>query len=160
MKSRTLMVTGAAGSLGSALSRAAAARGFSLVLLDKDGKGLERVYDRIVEDGFSEPTDMVVDRERLYVTDLGSKSVSEFDFDGKFIRRFGMKPFDYEGVWGIPWGLDVSQSGRRFGVTYLKSNMVRIFDDKGKFELEVPVVHPEEPLLVLMHLVAEIDLVP
>jgi len=58
------MVTGAAGSLGSALSRAAAARGFSLVLLDKDGKGLERVYDRIVEDGFSEPA--------MHVTDLAA----------------------------------------------------------------------------------------
>lgn len=55
------MVTGAAGSLGSALSLAAAAKGFSLVLLDCDSEGLERLYDRIVEGGFSEPALQVTD---------------------------------------------------------------------------------------------------
>jgi len=69
LSSKTLMVTGAAGSLGSALSLAAAARGFSLVLLDRDGRGLERLYDRIVEDGFPEPA--------LQVTDLANAGPDE-----------------------------------------------------------------------------------
>jgi len=70
LKSKTLLVTGAAGSLGSALSRAAAAHGFSLVLLDKNGKGLERVYDRIVEEGFSEPALQVADLAAVGPDDL------------------------------------------------------------------------------------------
>jgi len=69
LNSKTLMVTGAAGSLGSALSHAAAARGFSLVLLDRDRRGLERLYDRIVEEGFPEPA--------LQVTDLADVSPDE-----------------------------------------------------------------------------------
>ena len=69
MDSKTLMVTGAAGSLGSALSRAAAAHGFSLVLLDSNSRGLERLYDQIVQDGFTEPA--------LQVTDLASAGPDE-----------------------------------------------------------------------------------
>jgi len=58
---KTLLVTGAAGSLGSALSVAAAARGATVLMLDRDRRGLERVYDRIVEDGLPEPVMQVVD---------------------------------------------------------------------------------------------------
>jgi NAD(P)-dependent dehydrogenase (short-subunit alcohol dehydrogenase family) len=60
------MVTGAAGSLGSALCRAAAAQGFHLVMLDCDRRGLERLYDQIVEEGLAEPA--------LQVTDLAGVS--------------------------------------------------------------------------------------
>jgi len=70
LNSKTLMVTGAAGSLGSALSRAAAGHGFNLVLLDKDGRGLERLYDQIVEDGFSEPALQVTDLAAVGPDDL------------------------------------------------------------------------------------------
>ena len=51
MKNRTAIVTGAAGSLGSELSLQAAGAGWNVVLLDKDRKGLEQVYDRIGETG-------------------------------------------------------------------------------------------------------------
>jgi NAD(P)-dependent dehydrogenase (short-subunit alcohol dehydrogenase family) len=61
LNNKTLMVTGAAGSFGSALALAAAAQGFRLVLLDRDRGGLERLYDRIIEDGFAEPALQVTD---------------------------------------------------------------------------------------------------
>jgi NAD(P)-dependent dehydrogenase (short-subunit alcohol dehydrogenase family) len=61
---KTLLVTGAAGSLGSALSEAAAARGITVLLLDRDRRALERLYDRIVEAGSPEPV--------LQVTDLAT----------------------------------------------------------------------------------------
>jgi NAD(P)-dependent dehydrogenase (short-subunit alcohol dehydrogenase family) len=67
---KTLMVTGAAGSLGSALSHAAAARGFNLVLLDSDCQGLERLYDRLVEAGFSEPALQLTDLATVGPDDL------------------------------------------------------------------------------------------
>jgi len=57
-------VTGAAGSLGSALCLAAAERGLSVVMLDRDQRGLERLYDRIVDHGWPEPA--------MQVTDLAS----------------------------------------------------------------------------------------
>ena len=61
MTNKTLLITGAAGSLGSALSWAAAARGMALVLLDQDQKGLEHLYDRITESDFPEPALQVMD---------------------------------------------------------------------------------------------------
>ena len=64
MALNTLLVTGAAGSLGSALCLAAAERGLSVVMLDRDQRGLERLYDRIVEQGWPEPA--------MQVTDLAS----------------------------------------------------------------------------------------
>ena len=64
------MVTGAAGSLGSALCRVAAAEGFHLVMLDCDSRGLERLYDRIVEEGFAEPALQVADLAGVSPDDL------------------------------------------------------------------------------------------
>lgn len=61
MEMKTLLVTGAAGSLGSELSLAAAARGFRVILLDRDRSGLERLYDRIEEGGLPEPALQVID---------------------------------------------------------------------------------------------------
>ena len=55
MNERTIIVTGAAGGLGSALSLACAASGFNTVMLDCDRRGLEVAYDRIVDAGFDEP---------------------------------------------------------------------------------------------------------
>jgi NAD(P)-dependent dehydrogenase (short-subunit alcohol dehydrogenase family) len=70
LKRKTLLITGAAGSLGSALAKAAAARGFSLALLDLEQRGLERLYDQIVADGFPEPA--------LQVLDLATASPGDF----------------------------------------------------------------------------------
>ncbi|MFP4130255.1 MAG: SDR family NAD(P)-dependent oxidoreductase [Halorhodospira sp.] len=52
---RTVLVTGATGSIGEAVSRRLAAAGATVVILDKDLKALERLYDGIVEAGHPEP---------------------------------------------------------------------------------------------------------
>ena len=49
MKQATAIVTGAAGALGSELSLLLVQRGWSVVMLDKDRRGLEQAYDRIDE---------------------------------------------------------------------------------------------------------------
>jgi NAD(P)-dependent dehydrogenase (short-subunit alcohol dehydrogenase family) len=68
---KTLLVTGAAGSLGSALTLEAAARGTTVFLLDRDRRGLERLYDRVVEAGFAEPI--------LQITDLATAGPDDVD---------------------------------------------------------------------------------
>jgi NAD(P)-dependent dehydrogenase (short-subunit alcohol dehydrogenase family) len=68
---KTLLITGAAGSLGSALAVLAANRGFNLVLLDRDKQGLERLYDRITEEGHPEPA--------LQLTDLVAAGPADID---------------------------------------------------------------------------------
>ena len=71
MERKTLLVTGAAGSLGSALAAAAADHAFNLVLLDRDKRGLERLSDRIVEAGNPEPA--------LQLTDLTAAGPADID---------------------------------------------------------------------------------
>lgn len=51
MKTKTVIVTGAAGSLGSELSHKAVSAGWNVIMLDKNQPGLEQAYDRIGEDG-------------------------------------------------------------------------------------------------------------
>ncbi len=55
------MITGAAGALGSELAQLCAAAAWETVLLDKNQPGLEKIYDRIVQDGGLEPSLVVMD---------------------------------------------------------------------------------------------------
>lgn len=55
MQSKTVIVTGAAGGLGSVLSAAAVGSGWNVVMLDKDRKGLERAFDSIDVDAPGNP---------------------------------------------------------------------------------------------------------
>ena len=55
MDGNTIIVTGAAGSLGSALSRVCLQAGWNVVMLDIDRRGLERAYDEFVGAGWPEP---------------------------------------------------------------------------------------------------------
>jgi NAD(P)-dependent dehydrogenase (short-subunit alcohol dehydrogenase family) len=68
---RTVLLTGAAGSLGSALAYECARAGLSVVMLDCNQRGLERQYDRIVEQGHAEPT--------LFPIDLAAAGPQEFE---------------------------------------------------------------------------------
>ena len=52
---QTVLITGAAGGLGSALARQLADSGAALMLLDKDSKGLDGVHDRIRDAGQEAP---------------------------------------------------------------------------------------------------------
>jgi NAD(P)-dependent dehydrogenase (short-subunit alcohol dehydrogenase family) len=51
VKSKTAIVTGAAGSLGSELALMAVNAGWNVVMLDSNKAGLEQAYDRIAEGG-------------------------------------------------------------------------------------------------------------
>ena len=52
---RVMLITGAAGGLGSALSMVAAVNGWQVIMLDKNKRGLEKHYDAIVSAGGNEP---------------------------------------------------------------------------------------------------------
>ncbi len=52
---RVILVTGAVGGIGEAVTRRLAQAGATVVLLDKDLKSLERLYDAILEDDGPEP---------------------------------------------------------------------------------------------------------
>lgn len=67
---KTILVTGAAGGLGSALSMLAALDGWQVVMLDKNKRALERHYDAILSAGGVEPY--------LQVMDLSGAGPAEF----------------------------------------------------------------------------------
>lgn len=66
-----MLLTGAAGSLGSAIALACARSGYSVVMLDRDQRGLERQYDGIVERGGTEPA--------LFPLDLATAGPADFE---------------------------------------------------------------------------------
>lgn len=68
---KTILITGAAGGLGSALSEVCAAKGANLVLLDKDHRNLNKLSDRITEAGNPPPG--------LYPLDLAAAGIDEFN---------------------------------------------------------------------------------
>jgi NAD(P)-dependent dehydrogenase (short-subunit alcohol dehydrogenase family) len=80
LKSNTVIVTGAAGSLGSALTLECLHRGWTVVMLDADRKGLEAVYDQVQE---SEPGEPV-----LYPLDLSGAGPEHF---GQMLEALGQQ---------------------------------------------------------------------
>lgn len=71
MNGKTVIVTGAAGGLGSALALVSAREGFNTVMLDNDQRGLEQAYDRITEAGLPDPA--------LHPLDLSTAGPELFD---------------------------------------------------------------------------------
>lgn len=60
-RTKSVVITGAAGGLGSALSRVASLGGWRVVMIDKDKRGLESAYDAIISAGGMEPYLQIVD---------------------------------------------------------------------------------------------------
>ncbi len=58
---KTILITGAAGGLGSALSMEASVQGWQVVMLDKNKRALEQHYDAIVSAGGMQPYLQVLD---------------------------------------------------------------------------------------------------
>ena len=82
LSDKTIMITGAAGGLGSAIAVQCAGDGAGLVLLDKDRGGLGKLSDRIAEQGLTAPG--------LYPMDLAGAGVADFDDLAKVIQsEFG-----------------------------------------------------------------------
>jgi len=84
---KTILITGAAGALGSALSREFALRSFNTIMLDNNLKGLESAWDSIVSAGLEEPF--------LHPMDLATSGVEQFDqllaaIDSEFERLDGL----------------------------------------------------------------------
>ena len=71
MNGKTIIVTGAAGGLGSAFSMEAARKGFNTVMIDCDQHRLEQAYDRITDAGLPDPA--------LYPLDLCAAGPEHFD---------------------------------------------------------------------------------
>ncbi len=89
-----------------------------------------------------EPTDCATWGAGFLVTDLGSRSVLLLEPDGALTVRFGMRPPDYEGEWGIPWGLGVGSEGRRVAVTFLRTPNVRLFAEDWSLVRDIVVGRP------------------
>lgn len=68
---RVTLITGAADGIGRALAEACAAAGATVVLLDKDIKGLESVYDAIEQSGHPQPAIYPLNHEGATVKDYG-----------------------------------------------------------------------------------------
>jgi len=82
LNGKTIIVTGAAGGLGSALSMVAAREGFNTVMVDCDQRRLEEAYDRITDAGLPDPA--------LYPLDLSAAGPEHFDeLLDKVISEFG-----------------------------------------------------------------------
>jgi NAD(P)-dependent dehydrogenase (short-subunit alcohol dehydrogenase family) len=71
LSGKTILITGAAGGLGSAIALECAARGADLILLDRNRQGLGQLSDRISAQGSSLPG--------LYPLNLASTGVDEFN---------------------------------------------------------------------------------
>jgi NAD(P)-dependent dehydrogenase (short-subunit alcohol dehydrogenase family) len=69
---KSVLITGAAGALGSELALQSALAGWEVFLLDKDRRGLDRVYQKIMKEEGVEPTMIVVD-----LAALGPKECSQ-----------------------------------------------------------------------------------
>jgi len=68
---KTVIITGAAGSLGSALSRVCLREHWNVVMLDSKQQGLEQIFDRLVDLGLPEPA--------LHPMDLSAAGPEDFD---------------------------------------------------------------------------------
>ncbi|MDF1554085.1 MAG: hypothetical protein P1P84_13530 [Deferrisomatales bacterium] len=89
-----------------------------------------------------EPTDVAIVDGAVLTTDLGSRSVLALDLDGVLLYRFGMRPPEYVGEWGIPWGLGAGPEGRRTALTFLRSRNVRVFGRQGDLLQDWPLPNP------------------
>lgn len=71
LSNKTILITGAAGGLGSALALQCASLGAELILLDKNRRGLSKLSDQLTNQGMTAPG--------LYPMDLAGAGVDDFD---------------------------------------------------------------------------------
>jgi len=71
LSGKTILITGAAGGLGSAIALQCAGVGADLILLDKNRRGLGELSDKMTEQGFTPPG--------LYPLNLAAAGIDEFN---------------------------------------------------------------------------------
>jgi NAD(P)-dependent dehydrogenase (short-subunit alcohol dehydrogenase family) len=76
---RVVLVTGASGGLGSALSRQAAAAGATLILCGRRVRPLEKLYDEIVAEGGAQPA--------IYPIDLEGATLADYQMLAESVER-------------------------------------------------------------------------
>jgi len=82
-RGRVYLVTGAAGAIGSAVSLALAGGGATVILLDRNDRGLDTIYDRIAAECDPEPAKLVLD-----LADAGGPQFEELaELIGREFRR-------------------------------------------------------------------------
>jgi len=79
LSGRVILITGAAGSLGTVAARACAAQGAQTILLDKALKRLEWLYDQITDSGHPRPA--------LYPMDLAGATEADYEELAQTIER-------------------------------------------------------------------------
>ena len=72
LAARVLLITGAADGIGRALARSCAAHGATAVLLDRNVRGLESLYDEIIADNSPEPAIYPMDLKGAAPEDYGA----------------------------------------------------------------------------------------
>jgi NAD(P)-dependent dehydrogenase (short-subunit alcohol dehydrogenase family) len=84
---RIILITGAAGGIGEAVCLACAREGATLVLLDKNQRGIDQLYDRIVAADYPTPVQV---REELTTLDEGRAEALAEQIDSTFARLDGI----------------------------------------------------------------------
>jgi len=83
LQGRVILITGAAGGLGSVAARACAAEGAGVVLVDNAIPKLEKLHDEIVAGGFQQPA--------IYPLDLGKATEADFNELAEILQnQFGV----------------------------------------------------------------------
>lgn len=102
MQKQVIMITGAAGALGSELAMRCAKLAWNPILLDKNRRGLEQLYDRIVQEAGVEPFLIVQDIATLTPRDC-DEVVSALELGPKRLDALvhcaasfeGLQPLDH-----------------------------------------------------------------
>lgn len=78
----------------------------------------------------SMPSDVAVDKRRIYIVDSGHHRISIFDKDGDHVFNIGREGIE-DGQFRGPVGIDVDSKGRIY-VADTGNHRIQIFDPKGK----------------------------
>lgn len=79
LKHKTILVTGAADGIGKAVSIALAEYGATVLMLDKKARHLEKLYDQIMQRGFSEP--IILPADLMDITPESATALAQSVYD-------------------------------------------------------------------------------
>ena len=89
------------------------------------------IYGTFGEGQFNKPMDVAVINERVFVSDTNKQRIQVFDYDGKFLKRFGEKG-NGEGQFQFPYGIAGDSQGNVY-VADLYLGRISVFDQEGNF---------------------------